>query len=123
MEKSYRAIAQFLGELGEQPAGPAYAAYFNMDMQDLDVEIGFPVSRVLSGKGEIIASEIPGGRLATCLYTGVYSEIGPAYEELTQWIAKEGCETAGVSYEFYLNDPAQIPPQELMTQIIFPLKT
>jgi len=60
--KAYGAIAQYLGELGEQPAGPPFVAYYNMDMQALDVEIGFPVSRKLSGKGDIQASEIPGGK-------------------------------------------------------------
>ena len=123
MGKSFEAIEQLLGELGEQPAGPPFAAYFNMDIKNLDVEIGFPVSRVLNGKGEIIASEIPGGRIASCNYTGPYSEIGPAYEALMQWVAKEGHETTGVSYEFYLNDPDQTPPRELMTQIAFPLRS
>ncbi len=123
MGKSYQAIAQFLCELGEQPAGPAYAAYFNMDMQNLDVEIGFPVSRLINGRGQIIASEIPGGRMATCQFTGPYSDMAPAYQALQQLASKEGHQTTGVSYEFYLNDPAQTPPQELMTQIVFPLKS
>ncbi len=36
------AVMAYLGELGEHPAGPPYTAYYNMDMQDLDVEIGCP---------------------------------------------------------------------------------
>jgi len=123
MGRSYQAIAQHLGEMGEQPSGPPYAAYFNMDMQDLDLEIGFPVSRALAGKAEIRSSEIPGGKHAACLYTGPYGDIGPAYEALMQWMAEKGYEATGVSYEFYLNDPTQTPPQELMTQIVFPLKS
>jgi effector-binding domain-containing protein len=89
----------------------------------LTVEIGFPVSRVLDGRGEIISSEIPGGKIATCQHTGPYSEIKPAYEELMRCVAKEGYEAVGVAYEFYLNDPSLTSPQELVTQIIFPLKT
>jgi effector-binding domain-containing protein len=121
--KAYGAIAQYLGELGEQPAGPPFAAYYNMDMQDLDVEAGFPVSRRLSGKGDIKASEIPGGKVATCLYTGPYSEIEPAYTALSQWITDNGYEATGVVYEMYLNDPTQTPPQELKTQIVFTLRS
>ena len=120
--KAYGAIAQYLGGLGEQPAGPPFAAYHNMDMQNLDVEIGFPVSRRLPGEGGIQAGEIPGGRAATCLYTGPYSEIELAYNALTQWIKDNGYEIAGVAYEMYLNDPSQTPPQELKTQILFPLR-
>ena len=121
--KAYGAIAQYLGELGEQPAGPPFAAYYNMDMQNLDVEIGFPVSKKLSGKGDIKASEIPGGKVATCLHVGPYSAIAPAYNALSQWIKDNGYEATGVTYEMYLNDPAQTPPEELQTQILFPLKT
>ena len=122
MGKTYRAIEELLGELGEQPVGPAFAAYFNMNMQNLDVEIGFPVSRVLNSRGEIVACEIPAGRFATCHYTGPYSKIGLAYQALMQWMVKEGYQATGVSYEFYLNDPNQTSPQELMTEIMFPLK-
>jgi len=121
--KAYGAIAQYLGELGEQPAGPPFTAYYNMDMQNLDIEIGFPVSRQFSGKDDIRASEIPSGKVATCLYTGPYSEMEPAYNALSRWIEDNGYEASGVAYEMYLNDPDQTPPQELRTQIVFLLKT
>ena len=122
LERAYGAIAQYLGELGEQPAGPPYAAYYNMDMQNLDVEIGFPVSYKLSGKGDIQPSEIPRGKAAACLYTGPYSEIEPVYHALSKWINDNGYEVSGVAYEMYLNDPRDTPPEELKTQILFPLK-
>jgi len=118
----YGKIAQYLGELGEQPAGPPFAAYYNMDMNNLDVELGFPTTRQLPGKEEIKAGEISGGRVATCLYTGPYSDIEPAYAALMKWMADNGYEGTGVSYELYLNDPTDTPPAELQTQIIFPLK-
>ncbi len=120
--QSYGAIAQYLGELGEQPAGAPFAAYYNMDMQDLDVELGFPVARPLPGKGEIQPSEIPGGRLASVMHTGPYADCGPAYEALTQFIKDQGHTATGVSYEMYLNDPTVTPPEQLMTQVVFPLQ-
>jgi effector-binding domain-containing protein len=119
---AYGAIAQYLGELGEPPAGPPFTAYFNQDMQNLDVEIGFPVSRALPGRGEIHASEIPGGKVATCLYTGPYSGMEPAYNALFQWMEANGYQATGVAYEVYLSDPDETPPEELQTQIVFPVK-
>jgi effector-binding domain-containing protein len=120
--QAYGAIAQYLGGLGEQPAGPPFAAYYNMDMQNLDVEIGFPLSAKLAGSGSIQASEMPSGKIATCVYTGPYTDIAPAYAALSAWMKENGCEATGVVYELYLNDPAQTPPLELLTQIAFPLK-
>jgi effector-binding domain-containing protein len=120
--ESYGAIAQYLGELGEQPAGPPFAAYHNEDMQDLDVEIGFPVARELPGRGGIQAGELPGGKVATCLYIGPYSGIEPAYTALSRWVEENDCQPTGVAYEVYVSDPDETPPQELHTQIVFPLK-
>jgi effector-binding domain-containing protein len=119
---SLGAITQHLGSLGENPAGAPFVAYFNMDMQDLDIEIGIPVSHPLEGVGNIQANKIFGGKLATCFYVGPYSDIGPAYEALTQFVKDKGFEATGTAYEFYLNDPQTVQPTELQTQIYFPLK-
>ena len=120
--KAYGAIAQYVGGLGEAPAGPPFAAYYNMDMQDLDVEMGFPVRKPMAGQGEIKAGQIPGGKAATCLHTGPYSDLRLAYQALWDWIKERGFQTTGVVYEMYLNDPTQTPPQELKTLLSFPLK-
>jgi effector-binding domain-containing protein len=119
---SFAAIGKAMGQNGERPAGPPFAAYYNMDMQDLDVELGFPVSRSLPGAGDIQASEIPAGKFAACVHIGPYNEIEPAYQALSTWIEEQGYKTSGVAYEFYLNDPAEIPPEALQTQIAFPLE-
>lgn len=115
-------IAQHLSQLGHAPTGAPFVAYYNMDMENLDIEIGFPVAKKLAGQGNIQASEIPAGKAGTCLYTGPYDKMVPAYEALTQWMKAKGYEPTGVAYEVYLNDPQQVPPEALQTQIMFPLK-
>ncbi len=39
--ESYGAIGQYLGRLGETPGGAPFVAYYNMNMEDLDIEVGF----------------------------------------------------------------------------------
>jgi len=119
--QAYGSIMQYLGEISEPPSGAPYVAYYNMDMQDLDLEIGCPVARALPGKDGIAATQILAGKSAACLYQGPYREIGPAYEALTQWMVGNGYTPTGVAYEFYLNDPAGTPENELLTRIVFPL--
>jgi effector-binding domain-containing protein len=120
--QAYARIMQYLGQLNQQPASEPYVAYYNMDMADLDVEMGFAVASPLAGDGDIQAGSFSEGPVATCLYTGPYAEMAPAYEELTQWISEHGCESTGVVYEFYLNEPGKVPPDQLQTRIVFPLK-
>ncbi len=114
-------LIEYLGTLGEHPTGAPFAAYHNMDMQDLDIEAGFPVARPLPGKGDIQAAEIPGGMFAVCHYTGPYNQVGPAYQELTQFVQQQGYAPSGAAYEWYLNDPSAVPPQDLKTDIAFPV--
>jgi len=120
--RAYGAVMQYLAEIGETTEGPAFAAYYNMDMEDLDVEMGFLVPKAIAGKGEIQASRIPAGKRASCLYKGPYGEMAPVYEAMTAWIAEQGLEPSGISYEFYYNSPLEVPESDLLTKIIFPLK-
>lgn len=118
---AYEKIIKYLSELGEFPCGAPFAAYYNTDMQDLDLEIGFPVLQALPGKDEVKPGEIPAGKQAVCLHIGSYSKVEPAYEALMEWVVEKGYTPTGVAYEFYLNDPSETPEEELKTRIVFPL--
>ncbi len=120
--KCYASIGQYVAELGEAPAGIPYVAYFNMNMQDLDMEVGFKVEKPLPGKGPIQAGILPNQPVAECTYTGPYPEMRSAYDELNHWVEEKGLQPTGIVYEFYLNDPATTPPEALQTQIVFILK-
>src|SRR5512135_616558 len=77
--QSYGAIAQYLGQMGQQPAGDPFVIYYNMDMQDLDIEVGFPAPGKLPGKDSVQASEIPAGKVVSCLHVGPYDQCAAAY--------------------------------------------
>lgn len=121
--QSFGTVAQYLCEIGEQPAGAPFVAYYNMDMADLDLEVGFPVSRKLPGRGDVSSGQIPGGKMGTCLYTGAYQEMPPAYDALTKLVCDKGLEPTGIVYEIYLNSPMDTEPSKLQTLILFPLKS
>jgi effector-binding domain-containing protein len=94
-----------------------------MDMEELDIEIGLALSKRVADKDTIQAGELPEGKTATCVQVGPCDEIRPAYRALPTWMEANGHVPAGVAYEFYLNDPSETPPEELMTQGAFPLRT
>lgn len=119
----YGQVAHYLGSLGEPVAGPPYVAYYNMDMQDLDIEAGFPVNEPLNGKDEIQPGMIPAGQAVSTVYSGPYSGMTPAYEALMAFMREQGLQATGVAYEIYIDDPAMTPPELMKTEIVFPLKS
>lgn len=120
--QTYELIYQYMQEIGEKPIEAAYAAYYNMDMNDLDVEIGFVAAKPLPGRGEIIRSEIPGGKRASVMYKGPYSQMEPVYQAFNEWMTANSHVPVGIVYELYYNDLSQVPENELLTKIVFPLK-
>lgn len=118
----YMKILDYMNELGEKPADAPFTAYYNLDMQDLDVEMGFPVSKSWPEKGEIKAGEIPAGKVVSCVYKGAYAGMEQPYNEMFKWIADNGYEQTGTYYEYYYNSPADVPENELLTKIVMPLK-
>lgn len=121
LKRIYQAIADYACAIDEELTGPAFTIYYNMDMQNLDIEAGFVVSEQLPEQGEIQSRTIPAGTYAICHYTGPYGELGPAYDSLTQFVAEKGYVPSGVAYEFYLNGPNEVAPQDLKTDIMFPV--
>ncbi len=91
-------------------------------MLNLDIEIGFPAKTLLEGNAEIKASTQPAGKYAMTMHQGPYGKIRPAYNALAKKVKEEGFQTTGVSYEYYLNDPKNTKPNDLLTQVVFPLK-
>ncbi len=119
--QSYGKMATYLQEVGELLADVPYVAYHNMDMQNLDVEFGFPVARPLPGKGDIQSGSIPTRKVIFCMYRGPNSEMAPVYDEMAKYIAGHHLEPFGTTYEHYYNG-LEFLVSDLLTMIVMPVK-
>lgn len=117
LDDGYASIVRFLEARGKEPQGPPFALYYNMGMDDLEVEFGFPVEEGIEGEDEIRSGTTPSGRAVSTLYIGPYEEAEPAYTAMMKWAADNGFALSGVSYEVYLSDPSTTPPEYLRTRI------
>lgn len=67
---------------------------------------------------------IPGGRYASVIHQGPYTELHRAYSWLYRtWLPQSG-EAADdrPCFEEYLNDPSAVPPAEYLTEVHMPLR-
>ena len=87
-----------------------------------DIEVVVPVSAGVQDGDEVKCYELPGGQMAKTVHKGPYDECGPAYERLFAWVAANGRKLVGPTREIYLNDPNEVAPSEILTEIHAPVE-
>jgi AraC family transcriptional regulator len=78
----------------------------------------------LQPEGDLGIQELRGGDYAMTLHRGPYEDLAQTYAVLLgQWLPERSREPdpSAPCLEFYKNDPSQVPPEELLTEICVPL--
>ncbi len=98
-----------------------YHDYLNLDVENLDLEICFPLSTWMDGDENLQPRVIPQTKVVHCMFKGNYEEMDYLYGEMTAWIMQKGYEPEGSAYEFYYIKKEQ-PYDERLTKIVLPVK-
>jgi effector-binding domain-containing protein len=91
---------------GDAPAG-LYRQGHNVMLYKDDVpnvEVGVQVSGSFAPAGEVVASALPGGLVATATHTGQIARIGDTHQAVREWSKANGYRLAGPHWEIY-GDP------------------
>ncbi len=78
--------------------------------QSPNVEVGVLVKAGFEPDGRVVASELPGGEVATATHRGDYALLGVTHDAVREYVAAKGRELAGPCWEIYGHghtDPAQ----------------
>ncbi len=121
LTKAFSQIPAYLAGKNAEIIDAPFAVYYNMDFEKLEIEAGFVISGSVDENDDFVVGEISGGDKATCMYKGSYSSISAAYDELAEWIEKQGRKAVGHCYEYYYNSPREVEESELLTKIVMPL--
>ena len=60
--------------------------------------------------------------VAATMHKGPFEQVGSTYGAPAVWIVENGYEIVGPSEEVYLSEPEKTPPEELLTEVRFPVK-
>ena len=111
---------------GRQPAGMPFLRTLAMDVDAMEIEVGWPVAEPIGDGGaddEPHPGTLPGGPAAVASYFGPYEGIAASYEAIQAWCHQRGHEIAGPPWESYFTDPNEEPdPAKWRTDIHFPLR-
>ncbi|UCE36985.1 MAG: GyrI-like domain-containing protein [Thermoplasmata archaeon] len=86
-----------------------------------DVEVVVPVSQEVEETEDIKYYELPGGKMAKIIHKGPYEECEPTYRRLYAWIEENQKCIVGPIREIYMNDPREVPKEEIITEIYAPI--
>jgi effector-binding domain-containing protein len=122
----------WIEQSGYTPSGPPSGVYFNAPGEVPEEELRWELRSPVSGDVEGIQESGPddpgpgikrlaSSRVAYTLHRGPFERLGEVYAALDEWVAQQGYEVAGAVEEVYYTDPNQVPPDELVTEVRFPV--
>jgi effector-binding domain-containing protein len=97
-----------------------YPERFDEDNEG-EVWVCMPAPPDAQGAGRVDAYVVPGGVVAWTIHHGPYGGLHAAYAAIWGWMEEHGREGAGPMHEVYLTDPGQVPPEEYLTEIRWPV--
>ena len=130
---SYDKISEHMQEVGQlvidddlEMTGMVYGSYFNspeeVSEEELEYEIGFSFDGDLKlQEGKLGFKEIPEHTVLVAKHKGPYTNVGPVIHAIAEYADKNGYDIVGPVTEVYLNDPSQVSPDELLTEVRFPV--
>lgn len=64
---------------------------------------------------------VPAALAVSATHVGPYETIEPTYREVWDFMSAEGYAPAGPPIERYFSDPAEVPPEEYVTEVTIPV--
>jgi effector-binding domain-containing protein len=111
-----------LSAQGLAPAGPVFSHHLKMQPDIFDFELGVPVTRAVVATGRVKPGRLPATTVARTIYHGAYDDLGAAWGELMEWIARNGLTPAADLWERYVAGPdANADPATWRTELNRPL--
>lgn len=121
-------MGRMFGELmpilqgGVKCVGPPFALYHSWSDDETDMEVGFPIAGKGVSKGRVKPTQLPAVKAAVFTFVGPYDKLAEGYNSMLEWMKTNGHQPAEFMWEEYLNSPDEVPPEKLMTKMVWPIK-
>ena len=127
------AFSKLYGWIGEKSyisTGPPLGVYFNAPEQvpaeELLWEICSPIAGDVAPSGPdekgLGVKKLEGAEVASTTHKGPFDQVENTIHALEAWIAENDYEIVGPYEEIYLTDPGKSTPEELLTEVRFPVR-
>jgi DNA-binding transcriptional MerR regulator len=111
-------LLERLGRLGRPQVGPIMCLVHATTDETLTLQMCSAIAEPLPGE-HVLA--LPATSVAVTRHIGPYEELGLAEHALHAWAEERRLEPSGLLREVYHNDPAEVAPEALETEVLLPV--
>ena len=117
---AYREISEFMARHDIEMTAQPLAITRVWDDRAYEFDAAIPVEmKEVALEGRIQSGQSPSGKAVRVVHRGPYDRMSPSYEKLAAYMAAHGLQEGRISWEHYISDPGETPPEELITHIYY----
>ncbi len=120
-EEALSSIDAYLDSHDVLTSSPPLTCFHNMNLEQLDVEVGYHTSRETPNEGKISCQSYEPCMVVSAIDMGPYEQQDPTLMDLFAYIKQHDLEMSGPICYYYLNEPNR-PESEYLTQMVIPIK-
>jgi len=119
MAELYGSVLSEIVGAGKSPAGPPIVLYYDQEFnpEKVDIEVAWPVD-----DPKLAKATLPVVTAAVTMHIGPYDDLSHAYAAVYEWANQNGYEPQYPMRDIHYNDPSSVPPEQLATEVILPVR-
>jgi effector-binding domain-containing protein/uncharacterized protein YndB with AHSA1/START domain len=129
LDAAYTQVSAFLKANGLEQSGTALAINRFYDESGWGFEAAIPFrgpesahSKAAAASGTVKVGKTYAGRVLRGVHFGPHTSLPDTYRQLEDHMAQNGLEPNGPSWEQYVGDSKQTPPEKLETHVYLPIR-
>ena len=122
--EAFKTVHEYIDKRGLKPDGDAMMIYTGADDTGFDFRAAVPVMGPFDNppKGDIAVGTSPTGKAFKFIHRGAYDGMENLYEAITNFFDEKNLEPGDLFIERYVTDPRTTPEDELVIEVIFPVR-
>jgi effector-binding domain-containing protein len=121
---AFKNVYGYLDRQGIKPAGPAMTIYTASDDAGFDFQAAVPIAEAPKDppKGDLAIGTSPEGKALKFMHRGSYDSLDAAYDAITHYLDERKLEARDLYIEQYDSDLLSTPEDNLVIQVLVPIK-
>lgn len=122
--EALRTVHGYIDKRGLKPDGDAMMIFTGADDTRFEYKAAVPVMGPLDNppQGDLAVGPAPSGKAYKFVHRGPYEGMENLYEAITNFLDEKNIEPGDFFIERYVTDPRHTPEEELVIEVIFPVK-